>query len=146
MTLIVGSDHAGFALKCEIRDWLKSQGHKVLDVGTQSEASCDYPVFGKAVAEGIVAGKGELGIAICGTGAGICMAASKVHGCRAVCCSEPCTARLARQHNNANVLCFGARVVGKELAKMIVTEFITAQFEGGRHERRVNMIEANTEQ
>jgi ribose 5-phosphate isomerase B len=143
MKIVIGNDHSGYRIKCEMKDYLASKGYEVLDVGTDSEASCDYPVYGKAVAETVASGKADRGIAICGTGAGIGIAANKVRGIRAVICSEPYTAKLARQHNDANVLCFGARVVGSELAKMIVDEFLDATFEGGgRHQRRIDMIKA----
>ena len=105
-----------------------------------SHESCDYPVYGEKVGRAVAAGDVDFGIVICGTGLGISLAANKVRGIRAVVCSEPYTARLARQHNDANVLAFGARVIGIELAKMIVDEFLSAKFEGGRHQRRVDMI------
>ena len=114
----------------------------MLNLGTDSSESCDYPVYGEKVGRAVVSGEADLGIAICGTGLGISLAANKVKGVRACVCSEPYTAVMSRRHNDANVLCFGARVVGSELAKMIVDEWINAKFEGGRHQRRVDMIMA----
>ena len=111
-----------------------------MNYGTDSNASCNYPEFGEKVARAVVAEEVDLGILICGTGVGISLAANKVKGIRAVVCSEPYSARLSRQHNNTNVLAFGARVVGIELAKMIITEWLDAEFEGGRHATRVGMI------
>ena len=140
MKIGIGNDHSALELKAEIIDFLKEKGHEVVDYGTNSPESCDYPVYGEKVARAVAAGEVEQGILICGTGLGISLAANKVGGIRAVVCSEPYTARLARQHNDANVLAFGARVIGIELAKMIVDEFLSAKFEGGRHQRRVDMI------
>ena len=119
---------------------LEEKGYEVVNYGTDSHESCDYPVYGEKVGRAVAAGGVDFGIVICGTGLGISLAANKVRGIRAVVCSEPYTARLARQHNDANVLAFGARVIGIELAKMIVDEFLSAKFEGGRHQRRVDMI------
>ena len=113
---------------------LEEKGYEVVNYGTDSHESCDYPVYGEKVGRAVAAGDVDFGIVICGTGLGISLAANKVRGIRAVVCSEPYTARLARQHNDANVLAFGARVIGIELAKMIVDEFLSAKFEGGRHQ------------
>ena len=115
-------------------------GHEVIDLGTNSTESCDYPIYGEKVGRAVASGEADLGIAICGTGLGISLAANKVKGIRACVCSEPYTARLSRLHNNANVLAFGSRVVGSELAKMIVETWLEAGFEGERHARRVQMI------
>ena len=114
----------------------------MVDFGTNSAESCDYPVYGEKVARAVVSGEVDQGILICGTGLGISLAANKVKGIRAAVCSEPFTARMARQHNNCNILAFGARVVGGELAKMIVETWLDTEFEGGRHQRRVDMISA----
>ena len=116
------------------------EGYEVIDLGTNSAESCDYPIYGEKVGRAVADGQADLGIAICGTGVGISLAANKVKGIRACVCSEPYTAKLSRVHNNSNVLAFGARVVGSELAKMITEAWLDAEFEGGRHERRVNMI------
>ena len=113
-----------------------------MNYGTDSTESCDYPVYGEKVGRAVAAGDVDLGILICGTGVGISLAANKVKGVRAVVCSEPYSARLSRQHNNTNILAFGARVIGIELAKMIIEEWLNAEFEGGRHQRRVDMIMA----
>lgn len=142
MKIAIGADHAGFELKAPIVSYIQSLGHEVVDFGTHSNASCDYPVFGEAVARAVVAGECDLGVLICGTGCGISMAANKVPGARACCCSEPYTAMMARRHNNANIIAFGARVIGVEMAKLIVETFLTNSFEEGRHQRRVNMVDA----
>lgn len=142
MRIGIGNDHSALELKAEIIEFLKEKGHEVVDYGTNSTESCDYPVYGEKVARAVAAGEVEQGILICGTGLGISLAANKVRGIRAAVCSEPYTARMARQHNNCNVLAFGARVVGAELAKMIVDTWLSTEFEGGRHQRRVDMIMA----
>ena len=140
MKIAIGNDHSAVEMKNEIKAFLESKGYEVLDQGTNSTESCDYPAYGEKVGKAVVAGEADLGIAICGTGLGISLAANKVKGVRACVCSEPYTARMSRLHNNCNVLCFGARVVGSELAKMIVEEWLKTEFEGGRHQRRVDMI------
>ena len=121
-------------------DFLKEKGHEIVVFGTNSEESCDYPVYGQAVARAVPAGEVDQGILICGTGLGISLAANKVKGIRAAVCSEPFTAKMARAHNNCNILSFGARVVGPELAKMIVDTWLNTEFEGGRHQKRVDLI------
>lgn len=138
--IAIGCDHGGFALKQEVMRHLDELGLAYKDFGTYSEESCDYPIYGEKVGRAVADGEADLGIAICGTGVGISLAANKVKGIRACVCSEPYTAKLSRMHNNSNVLAFGARVVGDELAKMIVKEWLDAEFEGGRHQRRVDMI------
>ena len=140
MKIVIGNDHSSVDLKNEIKAYLEEKGYEVLDVGTDTTDSCDYPAYGEKVGRAVVDGAADLGIAICGTGLGISLAANKVKGVRACVCSEPYTARMSRLHNNCNVLCFGARVVGSELAKMIVDEWLNTSFEGGRHQRRVDMI------
>ncbi len=140
MKIGIGNDHSALELKAEIIDFLKEKGHEVVDYGTYTTDSCDYPMYGEKVGRAVASGEVEQGILICGTGLGISLAANKVKGVRAAVCSEPYTAKMARQHNNCNVLAFGARVVGAELAKMIVETWLNTEFEGGRHERRVNMI------
>lgn len=132
--------HAATELKFAIVDYLKELGHEVVNFGTDTNDSCNYPEYGEKVARAVVAKEVDLGILICGTGVGISIAANKVKGIRAVVCSEPCSARLAREHNNANILAFGARIVGEELAKTIVKEYLDASFLGGRHQTRVDMI------
>ena len=141
MRIAMGNDHVAVALKREIAAHLRAGGHDVVDMGTDSEERCDYPVYGKRVARAVAAGEVQLGILICGTGVGISIAANKVRGIRAVVCSEPYSARLSREHNDSNILAFGARVVGVDLAKMIVDSWLGACFEGGRHQRRIDMLE-----
>lgn len=140
MKIAIGSDHVGVELKPIIIDYLKELGHEVEDFGAYSSERTDYPIYGKKVAEEVVSGNFDCGILICGTGVGISIAANKVKGIRAVVCSEPYSAKLSKEHNNTNILAFGSRVIGPELAKMIVKEWLEAKFEGGRHENRVNMI------
>ena len=140
MRIAIGNDHTAVDLKNIIVDYLVELGYDVINLGTDSRESCDYPVYGEKVGRAVADGQADLGIAICGTGVGISMAANKVKGVRACVCSEPYTAKLSRMHNNSNVLAFGARVVGDELAKMIVKEWLDAEFEGGRHQRRVDML------
>lgn len=140
MKIGIGNDHSALELKAEIVDFLKEKGHEVVDYGTNSPDSCDYPIYGEKVARAVAAGEVEKGILICGTGLGISLAANKVEGIRAVVCSEPFTAKMSRAHNDCNILAFGARVVGSELAKMIVDTWLNTEFEGGRHQRRVDQI------
>ena len=140
MKIAIGNDHAATDMKNEIMQHLKDRGCEVINVGTDGHESVDYPDYAKKVCDKVLSGEADLGIAICGTGVGISIACNKVKGIRAVCCSEPFSAKLSRQHNNSNVLCFGARVIGPELAKMIVDEFFGAEFQGGRHAMRVDMI------
>ena len=140
MKIVIGNDHSAVELKNIIKAHLEEKGYEVMNVGTDTSDSCDYPVYGGKMGLAVASGEADLGIAICGTGVGISLAANKVKGIRACVCSEPYTAKLSRMHNNSNVLAFGARVVGSELAKMIVDEWLAAEFEGGRHQRRVDMI------
>lgn len=140
MKIGVANDHAAVELKVEIVEFLEEKGYEVVNFGTDTNASCNYPEYGEKVARAVVAKEVDLGILICGTGIGISLAANKVRGIRAAVCSEPCSARLSRQHNNANILALGARIVGGEMAKMIVEEWLNAEFMGGRHQERVNMI------
>jgi L-threonylcarbamoyladenylate synthase len=143
MRIAVGSDHAGYRLKAEVAGWLAKQGHDVQDLGTDnSEDRVDYPDFGRSVAQAIAAGDCELGIVVCATGVGVCMAANKVRGVRAALCTDPYVARMSRQHNDANVICLGERVTGSGLALEIVASWLDATFDGGRHARRVAMIES----
>lgn len=140
MKIAIGSDHAAFEMKNEIKEYLVSKGYEVKDLGTYSNERVDYCDYGFAVGEAVAKGECEKGIAICGTGIGISISANKVKGVRCCVCSEPYSAKLSRLHNDSNVLAFGARVIGIELAKMIVDEWLAAQFEGGRHATRVNKI------
>ncbi|ENQ9296726.1 ribose 5-phosphate isomerase B [Listeria monocytogenes] len=140
MKIAIGNDHVGIELKPVIVAYLQDLGHEVDDFGAFSNERTDYPEYGKKVAESVAAGKSDLGILICGSGVGISIAANKVNRIRAVVCSEPYSAKLSREHNNTNILAFGSRVVGAELAKMIVQNWLDAEFEGGRHAKRVEMI------
>ena len=140
MKLAIGNDHVAIDMKNEIRAHLESRGIEVLDVGTNSPERFNYPVSGYRVARLVADGVLDGGVLICGTGVGISLAANKVRGIRACVCSEPYTARLSRQHNNANIIAFGARVIGIETARMIVDEWLEAEYEGGRHQTRVDMI------
>ena len=138
----IGSDHGGFALKEAIKKHLEERGLEYQDFGTYSSASCDYPVYGRAVAKAVAAGECELGILICGTGIGISIAANKVPGIRAALCSDCFSAEATRQHNNANILALGARVLGEGLALKIVDTFLDTPFSNDeRHVRRISMIE-----
>lgn len=137
-----GCDHVGFILKEEILAHLQARGVAVVDKGAWSGERTDYPRYASAVAQAVIDGEVDGGILICGTGVGISITANKFPGIRAVVCSEPYSARLSRQHNNTNILAFGSRVVGLELAKMIVDSWLDAEFEGGRHQTRVEAIAA----
>lgn len=139
--IVLGADHAGFALKEHLKRIIGELGHDILDVGTGSEVSVDYPDFGHAVAGSILGGKADLGVLVCGTGIGVAISANRHPGIRAAVCSDTFSARMARAHNDANVLCMGARVVGVGLAEDLVRVFLEAEFEGGRHQRRVDKIE-----
>ncbi len=136
-TFYVANDHAGLQLKAEVAQYLSSAGHTVIDLGTNSPASTDYPDYAKALADRVAAEPGAFGVLVCGTGQGMAMAANRVHGVRAAVCSDTFSARATRQHNNANVLCLGQRVVGVGLALDIVNVFATTAFEGGRHAARI---------
>ena len=137
-----GCDHVGFILKDEILAHLQARGVEVIDKGAWSAERTDYPRYASGVAQAVIDGEVDGGILICGTGVGISITANKFPGIRAVVCSEPYSARLSRQHNNTNILAFGSRVVGLELAKMIVDSWLDADFEGGRHQTRVEAIAA----
>lgn len=142
MKIAIGCDHIGYPLKLKVIEHLKELGHEVEDVGTNSEERCNYPVYGQQVALRVADGRAEKGILICGTGVGISLAANKVKGIRAVVCSESYSAALSRAHNNTNIVAFGARVIGEAVAMQIVDAFLTTEYEGGRHQTRVEMLEA----
>lgn len=142
MKLCIGSDHAGFSLKNELMVGLRDDGYDVEDLGTFSEQSCDYPDIARDVGQAVAAGRFALGILICGTGIGMSMAANKIAGVRAALCSDTFSARMARRHNDANVLCLGARVIGPGLAMEVTSAFLKDAFEGGRHQRRVDKMGA----
>lgn len=140
MKIAIGNDHAATELKFVIMDYLKELGHEVVNFGTDDTKSCNYPEYGEKVGRAVAAGEADCGILICGTGVGISIAANKVPGVRAAVCSDTTTARLVKQHNNANILAFGARIVGVELAKDIVDAYLNAEFMGGKHKTRIDMI------
>ncbi|MBQ1521252.1 MAG: ribose 5-phosphate isomerase B [Erysipelotrichaceae bacterium] len=140
MKLAIGNDHVAVEMKKEIREYLEGKGYEVINVGTDSSERFNYPVSGYKVARMVADGEVDGGILICGTGVGISLSANKVHGIRACVCSDPYTAKLSKQHNNTNIIAFGARVIGIETAKMIVDEWLNARYEGGRHQVRIDMI------
>ncbi len=140
MKIAIGNDHAAVNLKKEIMEYVQSLGHEVTNFGTDSTESCNYPEYGEKVGRAVAAGEYECGILICGTGVGISIAANKVNGVRAAVCSDATTARLVKEHNNANIIAFGERIVGVELAKDIVKAYLDAEFLGGRHAVRVAMF------
>ena len=140
MKIALGNDHAAFELKQYLAEKITEAGHEVIDLGVNSTDSVDYPVYGAAAAREVAEGRADRAVLICGSGVGIGISANKVPGIRCVICSEPYSAEMSRRHNDANALAIGARVVGFDLAWMIVDTWLTAEFEGGRHERRVNLI------
>ena len=140
--IIVGADHGGFELKDHIKAHLEGKGYEVIDVGTSSQESCDYPLYAHRLCQKIQAGEAPLGILVCGTGIGMSIAANKHDGIRAACCSDTFSARLTRMHNDANVLCMGARTIGAGLACDIAEVFVKTGFEGGRHQTRIDMVMA----
>ena len=141
MKIAVGSDHAAYELKEAIKAKLISEGHEVIDVGCDSTESVDYPKYGHAVGRAVASGEAERGIAVCGSGIGISIACNKVPGIRAALCTSVEMAEMCRRHNNANVVCMGARMISQELAFDIIDKWMTTDFEGGKHLRRINEIE-----
>lgn len=140
MRVAMGNDHAATDLKLELMEYVKELGHEVVNFGTDGYESCNYPDFGEKVGRAVAAGEADCGILICGTGVGISIAANKVRGVRAGVCSDTATARLIKEHNNANILAMGARIVGPELARDIVKAYLEAEFQGGRHQTRIDMF------
>ncbi|NNG18063.1 ribose 5-phosphate isomerase B [Naumannella sp. ID2617S] len=140
MKIAVGADHAGFTLKTELSEHLRGLGHEVIDAGTNSTERTDYPIYGSRAARLVVTGEADFGLIVCGSGIGISIAANKVPGARCVVCTEPFSAQMARRHNNANMLAMGERFVGVDMAKAILDAFLEADFEGGRHEGRVELF------
>ena len=140
--IAIASDHGGYALKEHIKAYLTAQGKTCKDFGTDSTASCDYPVFGRAAAEAVASGECETGIVICTTGIGISITANKVKGIRCALCSDSVTAEMTRRHNNSNMLAMGAGMIGQNAAERIVDVFLSTEFEGGRHARRVDLVMA----
>ena len=141
LKIAIASDHGGFALKEKIKKHLLKRGFSVEDLGTYSEESVDYPVYGKACGEAVASGKANLGVVICGTGIGISIAANKIKGIRCGLCTSVEMAHLTKQHNNANILALGGRTTGVDLAVKIVDEWLDTEYEGGRHQRRVEMLD-----
>ena len=140
MRIALAADHAGYALKDELGQWLREQGHDVSDHGTNGPESVDYPQFGRKLAEAIAAGDAECGIAVCGSGIGISIAINREPACRCARVDDPLSAQLAREHNDANVLALGARLIGSDMAKTCVAAFLDTGFAGGRHQRRVDQL------
>ena len=140
MRFAIGNDHAAYEMKLEIKEYLESKGHEVVDFGTHSTDSCNYPEYGEAVGRAVANKEVDGGVLICGTGIGISISANKVKGVRAAVCSEPVSAALTKKHNNANIIAFGARIVGIETAKAIVDAWLNAEYEGGRHQKRIDMM------
>ena len=140
--IALGADHAGFPLKEDLKAWLIERGHEVVDCGTQSSESVDYPDYAAAVAGAVVTGKADRGVLVCGTGLGMAIAANKLPGIRAAACTDAYTARLSREHNDANVLALGARITAREAAIEILATWLAAEFAGGRHARRVEKLAA----
>ena len=145
MRIALSADHAGFELKDILVTWLREAGHEVIDLGTNSGESVDYPRYGASLAEALADGRATRGIAICGSGIGIAIAANRNPGCRCAQVNEPLSATLARTHNDANAIALGARLIGVDMAKACVTAFLSTEFEGGRHQRRVDMLSRETE-
>ena len=142
MRIVMTADHAGVDLKDDLAGWLKEQGHDVLDLGTFSHESVDYPHYGAILAEALADGRAERGITVCGSGIGVAIAANRNPACRCAQVAEPLSATLARQHNDANAIAIGARLIGAEMARACVTAFLSTEFEGGRHQRRVDQLSA----
>ena len=142
MKIAIGSDHGGYDLKEQVKTWLQEMGHEVEDFGCHGKESCDYPDFGAAAARAVASGACEKGVVICTTGIGISITANKVRGIRCALCGDPWSAEMTRRHNDANMLAMGAGVVGPLLARRIVETFLTTEFEGGRHQRRIDKIAA----
>ncbi|MEY3090689.1 MAG: hypothetical protein RL113_1005 [Pseudomonadota bacterium] len=138
----IATDHAGYAIKDFVKSYVRSLGHEIIDLGPDSDERVDYPDFAKKCADAVLLDKGSFGILICGTGIGISIAANKVAGIRAALCHDTYTAKLTRQHNDANILCFGERVVGKGVIEDMIATFASTEFEGGRHAGRVEKIES----
>jgi len=138
--IAIASDHAAYAMKAELADWLREQGHEVLDLGTDGTKSVDYPDYGYRLGRAIAEGAADFGVALCGSGVGISIAVNRVPEARCALVSEPVSARLARNHNDANVIALGARLIGIEMAKACVVTFLNATFDGGRHSARVDKL------
>ena len=140
MRIALSADHAGYELKDLLAVWLAEEGHEIIDLGTNSGDSVDYPDFGARLGRAVASGDADRGIAVCGSGIGIAIAANRNPGCRCAQVSEPLSATLARTHNDANAIALGSRLIGPEMAKACVAAFLATDFEGGRHQRRVDML------
>ena len=140
MRIALSADHAGFELKDLLAAWLGEEGHEVIDLGTNGPESVDYPDYGARLGHAVASGEADRGIAVCGSGIGIAIAANRNPGCRCAQVAEPLSAALARTHNDANAIALGARLVGPDMAKACVTAFLATDFEGGRHQRRVDLL------
>ena len=140
MRIALTADHAGYEMKDQLADWLRADGHDVVDLGTNGPESVDYPRYGAILAEALADGRADRGITVCGSGIGVAIAANRNPACRCAQVSEPLSASLARQHNDCNAIALGARLIGLEMAKACVTAFLTSEFLGGRHQRRVDQL------
>lgn len=140
MRIALAADHAGYVLKDELAAWLREAGHEVADLGTNSPDSVDYPEFGARLASEVASGRAERGVAVCGSGIGISIAVNRNPACRCARVDDPLSARLAREHNDANVLALGGRLIGADMAKACVAAFLGTQFAGGRHQRRIDQL------
>ncbi|HEX8303224.1 ribose 5-phosphate isomerase B [Sphingomonas sp.] len=138
--IAIASDHAAFDMKAELAEWLRAAGHEVLDLGANGPESVDYPDYGYALGKAVADGHAELGVALCGSGVGISIAVNRIAAARCALVSEPLSASLARQHNDANVIALGARLIGTEMARACITAFLETKFLGGRHQRRVEKL------
>ena len=140
MRIALSADHAGFDMKDQLADWLRADGHEIVDLGTNGPESVDYPRYGALLAEALANGRAERGITVCGSGIGVAIAANRNPACRCAQVAEPVSAALARKHNDANAIALGARLIGLEMAKACVTAFLSSDFLGGRHQRRVDQL------
>ena len=146
MRIALSADHAGFEMKDQLADWLRADGHEIVDLGTNGPESVDYPRYGALLAEALADGRADRGITVCGSGIGVAIAANRNPACRCAQVAEPLSASLARKHNDANAIALGARLIGIEMAKACVTAFLTSDFLGGRHQRRVEQLANPSEQ
>jgi ribose 5-phosphate isomerase B len=146
MRIALTADHAGFEMKDQLAEWLRADGHEIVDLGTNSPESVDYPRYGAILADALADGRAERGITVCGSGIGVAIAANRNPACRCAQVSEPLSASLARKHNDCNAIAIGARLIGLEMAKACVTAFLSSDFLGGRHQRRVDQLTNPSEQ
>ena len=140
MKISIGCDHGAYALKEHLKTYLADRGHEVVDCGTDSTDSCDYPIFAREAARLVAGGSCQRGIVLCTTGIGVSMCANKVHGVRCALCSDPYSAEMTRRHNDANMMALGAGITGKNMAERIADVFLSTEFEGGRHQRRIDLM------